>query len=128
INVGKGDADRLIVGQLTKGKFLPPKNPNQSAASTRSLLNWRKKYDDGDLPPLILPSRQFSELFPSGFKGNPKDVLDLLKHYLKGAKANRDAGGGFRVLRPADLRHLRGSQRKPSPVSIEEFRRRMFGE
>jgi hypothetical protein len=116
VGVGKGRADRLIVDQLTKGKFLPPKRRDQSAASTRSLLTWRRRYEDGDLPPLILPSRQFLELFPVGSRGNPKRVLDLLKIYLNGAKADRDGGRGFRVLRPADLRHLRGSQQKTTPI------------
>jgi hypothetical protein len=128
VGVGKGEADRLIVKQLTKGKFLPPKNPDQSAASTRSLLTWRKKYAAGDLPPLILPSRRFLRLFPAGSKADTKRVLELLKVYLDGAKATRDGGGGFRVLRPADLRHLRGSQDEPRPVSIEEFRRKMLAE
>jgi len=128
IDLNKGDADRLILAQLTKGKFLPLKGRDQSAASPRSLLNWRKRYAAGDLPPLIPPSRYFLELFPAGSKADPKRVLELLKQYLKAAKATRDAGGGFRVLRPASLRHLRNSQRTPSSVSMEEFRRRMLAE
>src|SRR5262249_13201615 len=117
INVKKPEAERLIANHITMGKFLPPKEPDQSAAGPRSISNWRKRYERGDLPPLILPSRQFLELFPKGSIGNPQRVLELLKVYLKGAKAIREGGGGFRVLRPADLRHLRRSQQKPRPIS-----------
>ena len=106
IGLGKGDAARLIVNHLSKGKFLPPKQPNQSSAGTRSISNWIKRYEAGDLPPLILPSKQFLEVFPVGCKTNPKRVLELLGAYLKGVKAHRLAGGGFRVLRPAELRHF----------------------
>ena len=110
--VKNSEAGRLVADHLTRGKFLPLKERDQSAASARTIYNWRKRYENGDLPPLILPSRYFSELFPAGSKANPKRILKLLNKYLKGAKAIRDAGGGFRVLRPADLRYLPGSQQK----------------
>ena len=124
IGVKKGDADRLIGSQLTEGKFLAAKTHGPGAASTHTLLNWRKRYEQGDLPPLILPSRHFLELFPAGSKADPNRVVRLVREYLKGAKAIRDAGGGFRVLRPADLRNLRDSQQKPSPAPIKKFRRK----
>jgi hypothetical protein len=121
IGLSKGDAARDIASHLSKGRFLPPKQPDQNSASARSILNWVRRYEAGHLPPRIFESLDFLERFPLGSKADPKHVFKLFTAYLNAYKSKLLSGGGFRILEPAVVKTLRpiaraGSGKKNHPT------------